>query len=92
MTKIPTKEETLKKIKSDPSFMSVLKKASIEERKQILATIDHVAGSFFDAMMFVAANKEAAERSEDLQAAMKTGDGIIKENDGSPLNSKGQEK
>jgi len=87
-----TKEEILKKLKSEPEFMRVLKKAPGEERKQILATIEYIAGSFFDAMMFVAANKEAAERSEDLQAAMKTGDGIIKENDGSPLNSKGQEK
>ncbi len=92
MTKIPTKEEALKKIKSDPSFMLVLKKAPAEERKQILATIDHVAGALIDSILFVAANQKGNGSSEDLEQAMKNGDGIIKENDGSPINQKAQEK
>jgi len=90
MTKIPTKEELLKKLKSEREFVDVLKKAPENERKQILSAIDYIAGSMIDAFFYVAANPTENDKSEGLDKAMKTGDGIIKENDGSPINLKEQ--
>lgn len=91
--KIPSKEECFRKLKSDPAFLSLLKKAPLEERKQIINTIDHVAGSLFDALMFVRSQANTnSEASQEILEALKTGDGIIKESDGAPMAKKPEEK
>lgn len=91
--KIPTREQYFKKLRSDPLYVALLKKAPAEERKQIINTIEHIAGSLLDAMtMGFSAVKENPQIVDELAEALKTGGGIIKESDGSPITSNVEEK
>ena len=87
--KIPTQEEYFKKLRSDPLYISLLKKASPEERKKIINTVEYVAGSMLEALSVgMGAMNSDPEMAQEIVEALKTGDGIIKESDGSPIVSK----
>jgi len=85
--KIPTKQEYFKMIRSNPEYLSLLKKIpEADERRKAIHTVEYIAGSIFDALLMISADaSKNPEVSEKISAAMKTGDGIIKENDGSPI-------
>jgi hypothetical protein len=87
MSKIPTKEEYFKKLRSNEGYIAVLKKAPDEEtRKRIISTVEHVAGSLFDGILPVLGSlKSDPEAASKISEALKTGIGIIKENDGAPI-------
>ena len=89
MMKIPTQEEYFKKLRSNPIYVSLLKKASPEERKKIINTVEYVAGSMLEALSIgVSAMNSDPETAKEIVEALKTGDGIIKESDGAPIVSK----
>lgn len=91
--KIPTREEYFKKLRSDPLYLALLKKAPAEERKQIINTVEYVAGTMLEALTLgVGAMKEDPQTAQDLIEALKTGSGIIKESDGTPIAKKPEEK
>jgi hypothetical protein len=89
MKNIPTKEEYFKKFRSNPDYQAILKAAPAHERKQIINTVERVAATMLEAlsMLAVNANQDPAA-SQQIIEALKTGDGIIKESDGAPINSK----
>lgn len=84
--RIPTQEEYFKKLRSDPTYISLLKKASLDERKKIINTVEYIAGSMLSALTagFSSVGSDP-ESAKELIEAMKTGEGIIKESDGSPI-------
>ena len=93
MSKIPTKEEYFKALRNHKAYAAILKKApDAATRKQIISTVEHIAGSLFDGvipvMMTASANPEGAEK---ISEALKTGDNIIKESDGAPIAPKSKE-
>jgi len=89
MSKIPTREEYLKQLRNHKDYLAVLKKApSIDERIKIISMVEHIAGSLFDGVIPVLGTlKSDPSASEKISEALKTGEGIIKESDGSPLES-----
>jgi len=88
--KIPTKQEYFKKLRSNQEYQALLKKIpNVEERKRAINTIEYIMENFINAFSMVAS--EAAknpESAEKIMEALKTGDNIIKENDGSPIDPK----
>jgi hypothetical protein len=87
--KIDSKNEYFKKLRSKPEYLAALKQVpSAEERRQIIATIEHIAGNLFEALSSVAASmREDPQIAQQISEALKTGDGIIKESDGMPIMS-----
>lgn len=91
--KIPTKEEYFKNLRSDPLYRSILKNIPNEERKRAIETIEHIAGSILEGLTLAAgAMKQDPNIEQELIEAMKTGDGIIKESDGSSVVQKKNEE
>ena len=89
MKKIPTKEEYLKSLRSNADYLAVLKAASAEERKQIIDTVEHVTTVMLESLTMISAQTQQDPKlAQQIIEAMKTGEGIIKENDGSPVVSK----
>lgn len=88
--KIPTKQEYFKQLRSNKEYLSLLKKIpDSTERKTAINTVEHIVGSLFDALSMVSAvAKENPEAAEKISQALKTGDGIIKESDGAPIEPK----
>lgn len=87
--KIPTKDEYFKKMRSDPDFLSLLKRASTQERKQILSTIEYFAESMYDMMIEAMASTVSNPGiSNEIDEALKNGVNIVKESDGSPITPK----
>lgn len=88
--KLPTKQEYLKKLKSNSDYLSLLKKIpDSDERKRAIYTVEHIVGNLFDALMMASiSSNENPEASEKISKALKTGDGIIKESDGAPIEPK----
>jgi len=88
--KTPKKQDYFKQLRSNKEYLSLLKKIpDAAERKQAINTVEHIVSSLFDALMM--ANVEAKknpEAEEKISQALKTGDGIIKESDGSPIEPK----
>lgn len=87
--KIDSKNEYFKKLRSKPEYLEALKKVpSAEERRQIIATVEHIAGNLFEALAFAAGTmREDPQIAQQISEALKTGDGIIKESDGMPIMS-----
>jgi hypothetical protein len=87
--KIDSKNEYFKKLRSKPEYLAALKKvSSAEERKQIIATVEYIAGNLFEALAFAAGTmREDPQIAQQISEALKTGDGIIKESDGMPITS-----
>lgn len=84
--KISSKEEYFTAIRKNDLFRSALDKVSERERHQIMATVEHIAGSLFEAIIPVIAQaKEDPQVAKDLSEALKSGGSIIKESDGSPI-------
>ena len=89
MKKIPTKEEYLKSLRSNADYLAVLKAVPAEERKQIIDTVEHVTTVMLEALTMVSVHSQQDPKlAQQIIEAMKTGEGIIKENDGSPVVSK----
>lgn len=89
MKKIPTKEEYLKSLRSNADYLAVLKAASAEERKQIIDTVEYVTTVMLESLTMISAKTQQDPKlAQQIIEAMKTGEGIIKENDGSPVVSK----
>lgn len=88
--KIPTKQEYFKQLRSNKEYLSLLKKFPDDvERRQAINVVEHVAGNLFEALlMSAAAIKQNPEAAEKISQALKTGEGIIKESDGSPIEPK----
>lgn len=84
--KIPTKDEYFKKLRSNSQYLENLKQAPAEERKQIINTIEYIMGSIFDSMSHAFSNMNSnPDIQKEIVEALKTGNGIIKENDGEPF-------
>jgi hypothetical protein len=83
------KEDIFRKIYSDPAFSSTFNRLKDpQEKARALATVEHVVGSLFDALIpSVAAMHQDPAAASRISEALKTGDGIIKESDGSPIAS-----
>lgn len=85
-----TKQEYFKKLRSNQEYQSILKKIpDAEERKRAINTVEYIVGNFIDAMLFARSSAaENPESAEKIMEALKTGDNIIKESDGSPIDPK----
>ena len=89
MKKIPTKEEYLKELRSNQDYLEILKATPKEDRKQIINTVEHVATKMLEALTFMSSQmKQDPKIAQEIVEALKTGDGIIKESDGAPIESK----
>jgi hypothetical protein len=84
-----TKDEYLKALRTNPSYSAVLKKASTkEERQKIINTVEYIVGNLFDVIHLAMGQMNSDPAIEkQIFEALKTGDGIIKESDGSPVGS-----
>ncbi|NBO99486.1 MAG: hypothetical protein EBU90_05065 [Proteobacteria bacterium] len=85
--KTPTKQEYFKILRSNPEYLSLLKKIpEAHERKKTINIVEYVAGNIYDALIMMnASSKQNPEILDKISEALKTGDGIIKENDGNPV-------
>jgi hypothetical protein len=91
--KIPTKEEYFKKLRSDKDYQSLLKAAPSDERQRIINTVETVMSSMFEAFSLMASNAKGDPNiAKEVTEALKTGVGIIKESDGSPIAPEKKEK
>jgi hypothetical protein len=88
--KIPTKQEYFKQLRSNKEYLSILKGIpDAAERKKAINTVEYIIGSLFEAFtMSKISSKENPEAEEKISQALKTGDGIIKESDGAPIEPK----
>jgi len=93
MSKIPTKEEYFKTLRSHKVYSAILKKAPDDAaRRQIISTVEYIASSLFDGVLPVMATATSnPESAEKISEALKTGDNIIKESDGAPIAPKSKE-
>ena len=84
-----SKEELLKKLRSDPEYSKVLKSmSSSEQRRDAISVVEHIVGSLYDGLLLVSSTaQQDPEISDKISEALKTGGNIIKESDGSPLAS-----
>lgn len=89
MSKIPTKKEYLNKLRNHPDYVTLIKKVqSNEERKQIVSRVEFFANTMFDAVFSVVGHaQQNPEANQKIMEALKTGDNIIKESSGEPINS-----
>ena len=85
--KTPTKQEYFKILRSNPEYLSLLKKIpEANDRKKAINIVEYVAGNIYDALIMMnASSKQNPEILDKISEALKTGDGIIKENDGSSV-------
>lgn len=91
--KIPTQKEYFNKLRSNPLYVALLKKAPPEERKQIINTVEYFTGNLLEALtLSMSAMKEDPKTAQDLIEALKAGNNIIKENDGAPIELETKEK
>jgi hypothetical protein len=93
MSKIPTRDDYLKQLRSNEAYQAILKRAPDQDtRKRIVANVEHFARSMFDGVMPVlAALKSDPEGAAKISEAIKSGVGIIKESDGAPIVSGSKE-
>ena len=82
-----TKEEFLRHLNSDKAYYSILKAASTpDEKKKVKSQVESFITTMFDALMPVfSMAAQDPEAMNKISEALKTGDGIIKESDGSPI-------
>ena len=82
-----TKNDYFKMLQSNPEYVEIMKRFSNEaEREKIKNTVESFASTFFDALSTVVSTISSNPEIENqITEALKTGDGIIKESDGSPL-------
>jgi hypothetical protein len=87
MSKIPTKDDYLKQLRSNEAYQAILKKAPDQEmRKRIISQVEYFASSMFDGIMPVLSSLKAdPAAAEKISEALKSGTGIIKESDGAPI-------
>lgn len=85
-----SKQEYLKELRSNKEYLDLLKKLpEASERKKVISTVEYITGNLFDALMMINSSlQENPEASEKISQALKTGNGIIKESDGAPIEPK----
>ena len=85
--KLPTKVEFLTKLSTDKTYYNLIKSLpDVEERKRVKAQIENFASTMYDAILPIfSATEQDPNLLSKISEALKTGDGIIKENDGSPF-------
>lgn len=87
MKEIKTKDDFFKTLRSNEAYTSILKALETkEERQNLINTVEYVTGNLFDALSFVTAQMNSnPEAEKQILDALKTGEGIIKESDGSVI-------
>lgn len=87
--KLLTKAEYLTQLNTDKLYYNLLKSIpDVEERKRVKARIESFATTMYDALLPVFSSaQQDPEMLSKISEALKTGDGIIKESDGSPITS-----
>lgn len=82
-----SKEEFIRYLNSDKQYFSVFKAfPDATERKKAKTQVENFAAVMFDALMpALAAMAEDPEAISKISEALKTGEGIIRENDGAPI-------
>ena len=89
MKDIGSKEELLKRFRDDPEVAAVLKKApNALDAAKALKTVEYMLGTLYEAIVpAMAQMKQDPAAVTKISEALKSGEGIIKESDGSPINS-----
>lgn len=87
MKEIKTKDDFFKMLRSNEAYTSILKALKTkEERQNLINTVEYVTGNLFDSLSFVTAQMNSnPEAEKQILDALKTGEGIIKESDGSVI-------
>jgi len=79
-------EDYLKNLRSDPTHAALIKKVPQEERKKVINLVEYITSTLFESMtLAMSAAASDPEISQQLTEALKDGNGIIKESDGSPI-------
>lgn len=79
-------EEYLKILRSDPTHTSLLKQVPAPDRKKVINTVEHITQSLFESLALVMGEMNSnPDVLQEIEEALKDGNGIIKESDGSPI-------
>ena len=89
MKNIGSKEDLLRHFYADPQVAEVLKRSTNEvDKLRAMRTVEYFLGTMYDAVIpALAKMKEDPAAAAQISEALKTGEGIIKESDGSPIAS-----
>lgn len=87
MKDINSKDKLLKRFREDPEVAAILNKSSSPiDGARALKTVENFLGTMYEALIPALAQiKQDPDAAAKISEALKSGEGIIKESDGSPI-------